>query len=160
MNDSKYGVNVEGNSINLTLLRAPLAPDMTADKGIQEFTYSFLCWNGPFKDSGVIRESYELNVPAAVVKGSAESASLFGVDADNVIIETVKPAEDGSGDVVIRLYEAVRSATSCVLRVGIPFKKALETDMLECGGAEVKSKNGSIALEFKPFEIKTLRLKV
>ena len=38
LNDCKYGVSVEKNSINLTLLRSSLAPDMTADKGRQEFT--------------------------------------------------------------------------------------------------------------------------
>jgi alpha-mannosidase len=153
-------VNVEGNSINLTLLRSPLAPDMTADKGKQEFTYAFCCGNGPFKDAGIIQQAYELNVPVTSINGSAETASLLSLDAGNVIIETVKPAEDGSGDVVIRLYEAFHNATSCCLSVGIPFKKAFETDMLENKVKGIEVKNGSIRLRFRPFEIKTLKLKV
>ncbi|MCL6614637.1 MAG: alpha-mannosidase, partial [Firmicutes bacterium] len=63
LNDCKYGVNVLGNTINLTLLRSPLAPDMTADKGRQEFTYAFYAWNGPFVESRVIQEAYALNCP-------------------------------------------------------------------------------------------------
>ncbi|MCX6983552.1 MAG: glycosyl hydrolase-related protein, partial [Lentisphaerae bacterium] len=159
LNDCKYGVNVEGNSINLTLLRSPLAPDMTADKGIQEFTYAFYCGTGPFKDSGVIQQAYELNVPVTSIMGSSETASLLSLDVGNVIAETVKPAEDGSGDLIVRLYESAHNATRCSLTVGIPFKKAFETDMLERDGGEIKVRNGSIRLEFRPFEIKTLRLK-
>ncbi|MBC7316278.1 MAG: alpha-mannosidase, partial [Chloroflexi bacterium] len=61
LNDCKYGVNVVGNSINLTLLRAPVAPDMTADRGQQRFTYAFYTWNGPMAESDLLREAYTLN---------------------------------------------------------------------------------------------------
>ena len=159
LNDSKYGVNVEGNSINLTLLRAPLAPDMTADKGIQEFTYAFYCQKGSFTHSGIIQQAYELNVPVTTARGAAETASLLSLDAGNVIVETVKPAEDGSGDLVIRLYESVHNATQCRLTVGLPFKQAFETNMLEGAAKEIKTTNGSLRLKFRPFEIKTIRLK-
>lgn len=159
LNDCKYGVNVEGNSINLTLLRSPLAPDMTADKGRQEFTYAFHCGNGPFMESGVIQQAYELNVPVTSIGGYAGTSSLMSLDAGNVIVETVKPAEDGSGDIVIRLYESAHNATRCNLSVGIPFKKAFETDMLENSGREITTKDGSMILGFRPFEIMTLRLK-
>ncbi len=159
LNDCKYGVNVEGNSINLTLLRAPLAPDMRADKGTHEFTYSFYCKNGPFTHSGIIQQAYELNVPVTCSRGFADKASLLSLDVGNVIIETVKPAEDGSGDLIIRLYEAVHNATQCNLAIALPYKQAVETDMLEKAGKTLKSHNGSLHLKFRPFEIKTVRLK-
>ncbi|MCD6289876.1 MAG: alpha-mannosidase, partial [Anaerolineae bacterium] len=95
LNDCKYGVNVSGNSINLTLLKSALAPDMTADRGRQEFTYAFYAWNGSFAESGIVREAYELNVPVRTAPGAAGEQSLFSVDAPNVIVETVKPAGDG-----------------------------------------------------------------
>ena len=56
LNDCKYGVNVQGNTINLTLLRAPQAPDMTADQGMQQFTYAFYAWNGSLAESELVRE--------------------------------------------------------------------------------------------------------
>jgi len=77
LNDCKYGVNVLGRSINLTLLKAALAPDMNADRGIQEFTYSICFWNGPFANSSVIRDSYELNCPISVINGNGGEKSLF-----------------------------------------------------------------------------------
>lgn len=47
LNDSKYGVDVLDNSINLTLLKSPLAPDMNADRGRQEFTYALYFGKAP-----------------------------------------------------------------------------------------------------------------
>ena len=160
LNDCKYGVNVEGSSINLTLLKSALAPDMMADKGTHEFTYAFYCWTGAFKDSGVIQAAYDLNMPATVVPGAAPRASLFSVSAPNVIVETVKPAEDGSGDVVVRLYESARCSVTCDLRTSLPVAAVVETNMLEQTVRKVKTSAGKIHLSFKPFEIKTLRLRV
>ena len=161
LNDCKYGVNVIGNSINLTLLKSPLAPDMTADKGRQEFTYAFYAWNGPFADSPVVQEAYDLNCPVTTAPGAAGEATLFAVDAPNVIVETVKPAEDGSTDVVVRLYESKRMATRCTLSTTLPIAKATQTDMLEENEQrELTVSHGQMALEFRPFEVKTIRLKL
>ena len=159
LNDCKYGLDVLGNSINLTLLRAPLNPDATADQGTQEFTYSFYCWDGPMSMARLVQEAYELNCPLTLAQGEGGEGSLLSVDAESVVIETVKPAEDGSGDIVVRLYESMRSATRCTLRTNLPAAKAVETNMLE----EPLSprnllKKGQISLELRPFEIKTLRL--
>ena len=158
LNDCKYGVNVEGGSINLTLLRSPQAPDMQADQGSQEFTYAFLAWNGDFFGSDVIREAYDLNVPVRVAAGAAGTASMFRVSAPNVMIEAIKLAEDGSGDVVVRLYETKRSATACTLETALPVASARSATMLEEGGKRVPVKRGVLSLAFRPFEIKTLRL--
>lgn len=161
LNDCKYGVNVFGNSINLTLLRAAKAPDMNADQGVQEFTYSFYAWNGCLAESDIVRESYELNCPALAVTGSGGKGSLLSVDARNVVIETVKPAEDGSGDVIVRLWEAMRTAAKCVLSTSLRVKRARATDMLERTTGEIRvAAGGGIHLDFRPFEIKTVRLTV
>jgi alpha-mannosidase len=158
LNDCKYGVNVLGNSINLTLLKSALAPDMHADLGRQEFTYAFYAWNGSFADSDLVREGYDLNVPVVSAPGSAGRASLFAVDASNVVVDTVKPAEDGSDDIVVRLYESKRTATECALNTSLPVTAAARTDMLEQHQADLSVDAGSIPLSFRPFEVKTVRL--
>lgn len=160
LNDCKYGLSVKGNSINLSLLKSALAPDMYADKGIQTFTYALYCWNGSLADSGVIQESYDLNAPITCVAGDGGEGSLFQLDAANIVVETVKPAEDGSGDVIVRMYEAMRSATSCSLSTSLPVKTAVQTDLLEDKTGDLACADGKVALEFRPFEIKTVRLKV
>ena len=160
LNDSKYGLSVMGNSINLTLLKSALAPDMTADKGVQHFTYSVYAWNGSLADSGVVQESYDLNIPVRVLPGAAGEMSLFSLDAPNVIIEAVKPAEDDSADVIVRMYESKRMATRCTLSTALAAKGASQVDMLEQNPAELTLAEGKVALEFRPFEIKTVRLKL
>ena len=162
LNDCKYGVNVEGGSINLTLLRATQAPDESADVGVQEFVYAFCAWTGSFFDSGLVREGYELNVPVLPVAGAAGAVpqdSLFQLDAPNVIVETVKPAEDGSGDIIVRLYESKRAATRCTLTTSLPVAAVFQTDMLENEMRELSVNEKAVALEFRPFEIKTVKIK-
>ncbi len=158
INDCKYGVNVIGNSINLTLLRAPLAPDMFADRGRQEFTYAFYSWNGSFAESSLVQEAYDLNCPVRLAPGAVGGDSVMRVSAPNVIIEALKPAEDGSGDVIVRLYESMRTATRCTLTSRLPFGKAFETDFLEKNIRVLAENSNAIELDFHPFEIKTLRL--
>jgi alpha-mannosidase len=157
LNDCKYGVNVLGNSINLTLLKSALAPDMTADKGRQEFTYAIYPWNGSLAESAVVREAYDLNCPVMAMQGAAGERSLFSVDAPNIIVETVKPAEDGSSDIVVRLYESKRMATRCTLTTSLPVREAIQTDMLENGDKELPCSSGKVELEFRAFEVKTVR---
>jgi len=158
LNDCKYGVNVDVNSINLTLLKSATSPDTTADQGRQEFTYAFYVWNGSFADCDLVREGYDLNVPVSVAEGAAGNKSLFALDAANVILDTVKAAEDGSGDVILRLYEAKRMATRCTLASALKAKRVRETNMLEEGNTLLSAEACGISLEFRPFEVKTLRL--
>lgn len=158
LNDCKYGIDTFGNSINLTLLKSALAPAMDADQGEQEFTYAFYAWNGTFLDSRVVREAYELNIPLQAVAGYANQASLIAVDAPAIIVETVKPAEDGSGDIIVRMYESKRTSVNCILKTGLPLVAAYQTDMLEQREVDLAVKDFEIELEFRPFEIKTVRL--
>ena len=160
LNDSKYGLNVLDNSINLTLLKSGLAPDMTADKGVQEFTYSFYAWDGCLADSEVVKEGYELNCPVTTARGQAGQGTLFTLDAANIVIETVKPAEDGSKDVVLRLYEAKHTATRCTLTTSLPAMTAQQTNMLEEHQSDLPLNAGKLALNFRPFEVKTIRLRM
>ena len=159
LNDCKYGISMNGNALQLTLLRAAGSPEMRADNGENTFTYAFTAWDGPFMDSPVVKEAYDLNVPMQVAEGSMDTFSAFSVDADNVFVDTVKPAEDGSGDIILRLYEAKRADTCACLKVGVPAGKVYECDMLENIENEVEMKDGFVPLSFHTFEVKTLRIR-
>jgi alpha-mannosidase len=77
------------------------------------------------------------------------------VDADNVIVEAVKPAEDIENAYVVRLYEAERARTVTALTFPADVKKVVETNMLEEAIADVVLTDGVANVTFKPFEIKT-----
>jgi alpha-mannosidase len=158
LNDSKYGINVLGNKMNLTLLKSSLAPDPKADKGTHTFTYSIYFWTGSFGECDVVHEAYELNCPVMIQPGAAGETSIFNLDAPNIILETVKPVEDGTKDIILRLYESKRSLTHCTLSTVLPVIKVSQTDMLERYQNELSIINGKIYLEFRPFEVKTIRL--
>jgi len=158
LNDCKYGVNVLGNSINLTLLKSALAPDMTADRGHQEFTYAFYAWNGCFASSDLVQQAYDLNCPVTTAPGAGGEASFLEPSTPNVIVDTVKPAEDGSGDVIVRLYECKHMATRCTLSTVLPVARATQTDMLEAKECDLALVDGKVSLDLRPFEVKTVRL--
>ena len=164
LNDCKYGVNVLGTSINLTLLRSPFSPDPDCDRGTQHFVYSFYAYDGCFRNSGIVKEGYDLNVPVEVYSGAAKDGSALTVAADNVILEALKPAEDGSSDYILRLYEAMRTRTDTELVLNLPCSEVSQCNMLEtdCVPLETEKCGDStkVKLSFRPFEIKTLRVKL
>lgn len=158
LNDCKYGISQIGNELQLTLLRAGATPEMRADNGSHDFTYAFTAWEGNFMESAVIEEAYDLNVPMQVANGACPSFSALVLDEPNVFIDTVKPAEDGSGDVIVRMYEAKKADTRCALGVNIPAKKVWVCDMLENKLEELTMEEGCVKLHFGTFEVKTLRI--
>ena len=121
-------------------------------------TYSFLPHQGGLSVKNVIQPSYALNVPPLAVKGALknEVAPLVQIDADNIICETVKPAELRENSFVLRLYECERNKTSCTLTFGCDMKKVFLTNMLEDVKEELPVVDGKVTLPFRPFQIVTV----
>jgi len=155
LNDCKYGVGAVNGKIGVSLLKSACDPDLTADKGHHSFTYSLMLTDDISK---VVKAAWELNVPAVTASGAYGDFSAFSVDKPNVIIDTVKCAEDSSGDVIVRLYEATGTMTRCELNVNFPIKAAYFTDMLENVKGEAQLADGKLTLTFHGFEAKTVRL--
>lgn len=160
LNDSKYGISCQDNRMELTLLRAPVFPDESADRGIQEFTYAFTFWNCPMADSHVVNQAYELNVRPFVLKGERPFGSFLKVDNTNIIIDCVKKAEIGNRSIVIRAYESMGSRTRTNFYTDLPVKSCVESDMLEAAGRSLSISGGKVELEFAAFEVKTIILSV
>ncbi len=158
LNNNKYGISSDAGKMSLTLLKSAEDPARHADRGIQTFTYSFMPFTQNLFDSNVVTEAFELNRPVIVKTGYAEEKSMMSVDKKNIIIDTVKTAEDASGDIIVRLYESKNSFTPCKLDLGFDVKKAYVTNMLEENEKEIDVNNNSISLNFGVFEVITLRL--
>ena len=75
-----------------------------------------------------------------------------------MLIDTVKPAEDGSGDLILRIYEAMHAAGTAEICLNIPVQKAWLCDMLENIEEELPIADGKLVIPFGGFEIKTVRL--
>jgi alpha-mannosidase len=157
LNDCKYGISVTDCNLRLSLHRGGTHPDYTGDRGDHEMTYSLLPHAGAFSAESVVYPAYELNVPSVAVAGRGQTAPFACVSAPNVIVEAVKPAEDGSGAFVMRLYECEGSAVTAQLRTGVPVTGAVLTNILEDPVETLPVEDGAVTLTFRPFEIKTVR---
>lgn len=154
LNDGKYGVSVCGGEMGLSLLKSGLRPDVVGEKGLKYFRYAILPHAGGFTAESVTLPAYAFNrSPVSFDKPLALPVSK--VTAPNVILETVKFAEDGE-DIVLRLYECERTLTACKLLLNEEYS-VYECDMLE-ENPRLIGRGKEIALSFRQFEIKTLRL--
>ena len=160
LNDCKYGISMEDGALELTLLRAGACPDMQADNRIHTFTYGAAAWNGSFQESDVVKQGYEINVPPLVINGITDTFSLADTGSDHIVIEAVKLAEDGSGDLIFRLYECKKRIDSTAVKINLPVKAAWLCDMLENKEEEVSVTDGAVILDFRAFEIKTVRIEL
>jgi alpha-mannosidase len=166
LNDCKYGHDIHDNVMRITLLRSPTMPDPMADFGEHQFKYSLYPHVGNWNED-TQREAYLLNDPIIVYKSSVSSKqssvtchdSLVTCDSPNVIIETIKQAEDGDG-IIVRLYESQRKRGQVKVRVGGEVESAWETNLLEENQSQLQVESGEVILHLRPYQIMTLRLKM
>ncbi|WP_307815405.1 glycoside hydrolase family 38 C-terminal domain-containing protein [Streptomyces sp. 7-21] len=183
VNDTVYGCDIArlggpagGVDVRLSLLRSPAFPDPGADTGEHRLRWAVL----PSPDIGeTVTAGYALGAP--LVRGLPQDLPplLWLQDATGMpVIDTVKLADDGSGDVVARIYEARGGRASAVLRwadelggdgragAGAPGVTVRETDLLERplrGDDGVRralrgAEGGGARLELAPFQVVTVRL--
>jgi alpha-mannosidase len=159
LNDGKYGHDIRDNVIRVSLLRAPTYPDPEADQGTQRFTYS-LVPHGASTAHGIAAHAYALN-DALLVRASSGATNalepLVTTDAPNVVIETVKRAEDGGG-IIVRLYECNRSRGKVVLRTGFEIASASVVNLLEEETGALEAHAREVTVQVTPFQILTVRL--
>ncbi|MBE4717440.1 glycoside hydrolase family 38 C-terminal domain-containing protein [Pseudarthrobacter sp. AB1] len=145
-------------SVRLSLLRAPKFPDPTSDRGHQELTVTIRPGAGIAE---AVEEGYRTNLVPRLVKGARGAEPLFAVDNPALVIEAVKLAEDGSGDVVVRLYESLGQRSAGVLTANFPVTVVQATDLLEriidAPGVNAAAAEQSVELLLRPFQLVTLR---
>jgi alpha-mannosidase len=171
LNDCIYGHDIQdatpgGTVMRLSLLRSPSYPDPHADEGVHEFCYSLLPHNGRSLTE-TIAQAYALNNPPFVFQTAelqredqspiSNLQSLITCAQENIIIETVKLAEDGYG-LIVRLYESERRRRTAVLHCGFSLAAAWRTNLLEGNQAELVVEDDAVQVAIRPFQIITLRL--
>lgn len=167
LNDCKYGYDIKNGVMRLSLLRAPKWPDHGADQGDHTFTYSLYPHQEDWRKAQVVRQAAQLNHPVLVVPSVFRSGELnsihawIGLDSEHTVLDTVKQAEDGSG-VVLRFYESTGGREQIKLWWPDDMRnvRAYLTNLLEDEAEELAVSDGAIELSFKPYEIKTIKLKI
>lgn len=164
LNDCKYGHDIHGNVLCLSLLRAPAGPDPQADRGRHEFTYALLPHGGSVAAGRVVEEAYALNVPLRIEPVPRQTGpwparhSFFSVDRPGVVIEAVKRAEKEAA-IIVRLYEAHGGRGPVSFRTSLPVRQFFKADLLERSLSPLEqTEQGAVRIDISPFEIVTLKL--
>lgn len=160
LNDSKYGYSVKNGEMALTLIKTGIQPNPIADQEEHYFTYSILPHQGGWSEGKTVETAYFLNHDILTSPKKAEKSefSLASINKSNVIVETIKKAEDGDG-YIVRLYECENSLTKTTLKLNLDFSKVYSCNLREAIECEMPHFGNSIDLTIKPYEILTIRVK-
>ena len=173
VNDSVYGYDVTrdvddtghdtrvSTTVRLSLLRAPRFPDPETDQGPQTVTYGLVV-GADVADA--TRAGLEMNLAERRVTGGHGFDPIVKLRPDSgpgeLVISSVKLADDRSGDLVVRVYEALGARATGTLAVGVPVSAARTVSLIEddLDGADLPVEDGTLELALEPFEVRTLRL--
>ena len=161
LNDCKYGHSVKDSNMALTLIKSGIEPNPTTDQEEHDFTYALYPHAETWRAAGTVTEAYKLNQPLRAELNARndgpDSTSFAAVEASNVIIETIKQAEDGNG-VIIRMYESENALTKTKVTVNTDFAEAYVCNLLEETEQKAEVNGKDISVTLKPYEVVTLKL--
>lgn len=163
-NDSKYGFSVDGNRMYMSIVRGSYSPDAMPDEGLTSVKYAIQPHDGQKDMPNVVKGAAAFNQPLLTVWGdqSAGAVSLpdkrsfIEVSADNVVVSSIKPALDCSG-IIVRVVETAGENTKFRLALNGEYSSISETDMMEDSKCLLANNTGSVDIEIKKFENKTIK---
>jgi alpha-mannosidase len=155
LTDCKYGYSTYENRMRISLLRSPTYPDPEADQGEHRFAYAVMPHAGGWREAGVVAEAARFEAPLRWADGHLEAGSWFAVDDPNLVLDTVKRAED-SDALVLRLYEAHGARGVARIQVAVPFTRAARANLLEDEETDLEAAGGAIELDYRPHQILTV----
>jgi alpha-mannosidase len=178
LNDGRYGHGLfggPGSRVRVSLARAAKYPDPGADHGHHEVTLSLLPHGPGLAD--VVAEAERLDLPLRVVDREAGRRSgddalaadrspdgtlrrVVSITARGAEVDAVKLADDGSGDVIVRLHEATGNRVSTSVAAPRRIIGASACDLLESAQRSFEVSDGIVALTLRPFDLVTLRLRL
>lgn len=159
LNNGRYGHGLFDGAVRVSLARAAKYPDPDADRGPHRVTVSVFPHGPGLAD--VVAEAESLNHPVrVVVDGTAAVAPSrpVVVTARGVEVDAVKPADDGGGDLVVRLHEACGDRAPVTIASDRRITAASRCNLLEEPTSGFEVSDGIVAFTLRPFELATIRL--
>ena len=135
---------------------SPKSPDPEADMGRHEFAYALVPHAGGWREAGVVREAVLFNAPLRWTEGVAEG-SFASVDDENVVLDTIKRAED-SDAIVLRLYEPHGGRGVARVRVATEFSSARRCEHPRGRRRRARRRRRAIVVPYRPHEVVTVKL--
>jgi len=163
INDCKYGYDIKGNVMRLSLLRSPIDPDPLCDRGYQDYKYALYPHAGDFHQGEVIRRAMEFNEPliawrAIPHKGQLPTKySFLQIEPNNVILSALKMAEDRN-DWILRIYEIAGKSAHVKVDFERDLSAVTEVNLLEEKIGAVDVEKYHFSFDIKPNEIRTFNV--
>jgi len=163
LNASKYGYDIKGNVVRLSLLRSPLWPDPTADRGKHSISYSVYPHQGSWVKAQTVQRGYEINTPLLTVltdrhAGSLDAKSSFAkLTPAPLVLTAIKKAED-SDAWIVQWYNPAGNEEEAVLTLPKAPRKALLTNFLEEDGEPLATDGKTIRLRTGRHAITTVKV--
>ena len=154
------GRGAEPTTVRLSLVRGPLYPDPRADEGQHSFSVSVLA-GADLLDA--TKAGYAKALPERTVPGAGWDPVITSGNPA-VVVSCVKLADDRSGDVIVRLYEALGGRATTTVVYGFAAGETTVVNLLERQDGEtehlasVTAVEGGVQVALKPFQIVTLRV--
>ncbi|MSO58953.1 MAG: alpha-mannosidase [Ilumatobacteraceae bacterium] len=165
MSAGAHGFDVRSDSLCMSLLRSPRFPDPVADRGEQTLGWAIWINAAEAFAAGLEAQAHRLTDPVYTLQGETRVGACIEHDLRGVVVEAVKYAHDGSGDIIVRIWESSGDRVSGKLQTPMATggktnaMTAHESNILEDTLAPISVNDGSIVLTMRPFEIRTLRFK-
>ena len=163
INSSKYGYDINGNVMRLSLLRSPKWPDPTQDMGKHKIDYALYPHEGSWKQANVVKRGWEYNEPLIAVindihNGNLPSSNSFiKLEGDNLILTTMKKAED-SDAWIFQWYESQGKETEAALTLPETPKKIVESNFIEEDGNPVPFDGNVVKIKTPRNSVVTLKV--
>ena len=156
LNDGKYGHEARRSELRLTLLRAPTMPDPQSDQGVHRFLYALLPQAGSGFET-IRAEAEAINHPLLFAPGLGALPQIAHACPRNIVIETIKPSEDGRG-YVLRLYEAEGRAGRATITFAEAPAAVWQVNLLEQAPRPVSLDGAAVTLDLAAHQIVSLRV--
>jgi alpha-mannosidase len=163
LNNSKYGYDIKGNVIRLSLLRSPKSPDPTADRGKHSIEFALYPHKGTWRDAKTVRKGYEFNNPLIALTTDAHKGDLptqhsfVQISPSNLVLTSLKKSEEGDAWIV-QWYDAEGKASSATVTFPRTPKRVVMSNFMEEAGASVPVQNNSVNVQTRASSIVTLRV--
>jgi len=161
---SKYGYDVHENRMRITLLRSPIDPDPTADRGIHYIEYALVTHTDDWKKSNIPRIAYDYNNPLVglILKKKFHgplplSKSFLCIKPNNILLSSLKLSEDDES-LILRIYETCGKNTSAELI--LPFKpiEIYKVNLLEKEIKKIPFINNTVRIFIPKNSVLTLKI--
>ena len=163
INAAKYGYDIKGNTMRLSLLRSPKWPDPTADRGKHEIAFALYPHAGRWQTSATVHRGYEFNTPLLTLmtephRGTlAASRSFLSIVPANLVLTSVKKAEEGNAW-VLQWYDVLGEPSTAVVTLPFHPSRAVLSNIMEEDGSPLEVQGEALRVPTTPHGIVTVKV--